>query len=425
MNVEPGQVSGTSLFRDVSFLLYLSARTVGVAGYAVTSVAMPLLVLQLTGSAFLTAVVAAVEVAPYLLFGLLAGAVADRVDRRRMVVNCQLVAAVALASIPAAAAAGVLSAGQVLLVAAVLATCFVWFDAATFGLLPALVGRSRLVQANSAVWTAATMTEVLVPAAAGVLVVAVGAAFALGVDAAAYLLGAAMLWAIPGTFQTPQATTRKDGVGGITRGLVADIREGVTFAWRHPVIRPLTLLGVGNSLTSGGVTALLVVIGVRHLGLAEQDARLGLVWTAVALGGLGGALILPPVTRRLPIGWITIGSLSLTPVLVAAVALVQDFWPALVLLLGVQLMVTVTILNGISTRQLLTPQHLQSRVNTTARMVAWGGAPFGALVAGAVAQTTSVALALLVLTLPVSASAVLAWCSSLRRPEATRIPADP
>lgn len=412
------------LSRDRPFLLYLSARTVGVAGYAVTAVAMPVLVLQLTGSAFLTALVAALEVLPYLLFGLIAGAVADRVDRRRLVVACQVGSAAALSSVPVASAAGVLTAGQVIVVAMIVATCFVWFDAATFGLLPVLVGRSRLVEANSAVWTAATLADVMVPALAGVLVAAVGAAFALGVDSAAYLLGAALLGAIPASRQSSEATLQGAGARKVARGLGRDIREGVAFLWGHDVIRPLTLLGAGNSLTSGGLYALLVVIAVRHLGLSDEDARLGLVWTAVAAGGLGGALLLPALTRRLPIGWVSIGSLTATPWLLAALAFVHELWPALVLLAALQVLITVTVLNGISTRQILTPDTLQSRVNTTARMVAWGGAPFGALLGGAVAETASVAVALLVLTLPVSASAALAWRSSLRRPEATRMPDD-
>lgn len=95
-----------------------------------------------------------------------------------------------------------------------------------------------------------------------------------------------------------------------------------------------------------------------------------------------------------------------------------SLWAALPALAAFQLAVTVTVLNGICTRQLLTPSHLQSRVNTTGRMIAWGGTPVGALIGGAVAQATSVRIALLVLSVFVAGSAIAAWQSSLRDPAA-------
>lgn len=81
------------LWQARSFRLFWLARTVSVAGSAVILLALPLLVLRLTGSALATSLVAAVEVLPYFVFGLLAGAVADRVDRRRLMVGCDLAAA--------------------------------------------------------------------------------------------------------------------------------------------------------------------------------------------------------------------------------------------------------------------------------------------------------------------------------------------
>ncbi|MGL5824729.1 MAG: MFS transporter [Nocardioides sp.] len=90
MNNEPHTVTG--LLRDGPFRLFLSARTVSGAGYAITAVALPLIMLELTGSALVTSLVAAIEVVPYLAFGLIAGALADRMDRRRLMLSCQLVA---------------------------------------------------------------------------------------------------------------------------------------------------------------------------------------------------------------------------------------------------------------------------------------------------------------------------------------------
>lgn len=405
-----------SLCRDRSFVLFLLARSVGVAGYAVSAVAMPLLVLQLTDSALLTSAVVALEVVPYLLLGLIAGAVADRVDRRRLIVTCQLLAALLLATIPAAQAAGVLSPWHVLAVATGVATCWVWFDAATFGVLPSLVGRASLVQANSYVFTAATLTDVIVPAGAGLLIAGVGAAYTLGVDAAGYVLAAAMLAVIPGRFQSTQRPTADKGptATGLVRSLGHDIVEGLRFLWRHDVIRPLVLVGAGNSLSTGALTGVLIVLATRQYGLTEADPRVGLLWTALAVGALAGALLLPRLTSRLPLGWVTIGSLTASPALMLALALTTSLTAGLVLLAAFQVAVTITVLNGISARQILTPDHLESRVNTTARMIAWGGTPFGALLAGGVAEVTSIRLALIISSGFVLLAACGAWASALR-----------
>lgn len=256
----------TALHRDRSFVLFMAARTVGVAGFAVTAVALPVLVLQLSGSAFLTSLVVAVEVVPCLVFGLVAGAVADRVDRRRLVLTCQVLAAACLATVPLAQALGVLTVWHVIVAATAVATCWVWFDAATFGVLPALVGKARLVRANSHVYTAATLTDVLVPMGAGVLVAGIGAAYALGVDAAAYLLAAALLAAVPAPFQTQdRAVESSPGAtgSGLLRRLGADIGEGLRYLWNHDIIRPLVLVGAGNSLSAGAVTGVLLILATR------------------------------------------------------------------------------------------------------------------------------------------------------------------
>lgn len=419
-----GESAGAArrLLRDPPFVLFLSARTVAVAGYAITAVAMPLLVLELTGSAFLTALVAAIEVVPYLLFGLLAGALADRVDRKRLMLICQLVAALSLVSIPAASVAGSLTVVQVLVVAAVVATCFVWFDAASFGALPALVGRERVVAANSAVFTSATLVEVSFPAVAGLLIATIGPALALGGHALSYLLAAVLLWRIPRRFQgaaRPQEESARTApvarsAGASLRRTAGDIHEGLTFLWRHDLVRSLTLLGFGNAVTGGAVTGLLVVYAVQGLGVGTSDWRIGALYTAAALGALAASLLLPRLIRTVPIGWVTIGCLTANPVLLIGLALAPNLAIALPAYLLWSATWVLAIINGISTRQVLTPDHLQSRVNTTARMIAWGGTPFGALLGGIIAETTSVRTAYLVMPVAVATSAVLAWVSPLR-----------
>lgn len=411
---------------DRSYLLFLTARAVSVAGYAVTAIALPLLMFGLTNSAFLTALIAALEVVPYLLFGLLAGAVADRVNRRRLMLTCQAVSGAALASIPLTHAFAALTAEHLLGTAAITATCFVWFDAASFGALPVLVRRDQLAAANSTLFTTATLIEVAVPAAAGFLIAAVGPAPTISFEALTYCLAAALIWHIPRSLggARPADTTAANSTPSpsgqhssrqATGELFNDIREGLTFLRHHELVRTLTLVGFGNSVTGGAVQALLVVYAIDALNLSSSDWQLGVLYSAAALGALAASLLLPTLTRRVPVGWITIAALTLNPVLVLALAAAPTLTVALPMYFLWATTWMLTIINGITTRQLATPDHLQSRVNTTARMIAWGGAPLGAAVGGVLAQATNIRLAYAILTCAVSASATQAWLSPLRR----------
>ena len=147
---------GGSLLRERDYRRFWAARVLAVAGAGLTAVALPLLAFDRSGgSALVTSAVAALQVAPYLVLGLLAGALADRLPRRVLMVGAELACVVALAAL------GLLgehaTTVHVLVVALVVPTAFVWFDAAAFGALPALVGRERLAEANGTLWTATTL----------------------------------------------------------------------------------------------------------------------------------------------------------------------------------------------------------------------------------------------------------------------------
>lgn len=175
-----------SLWRDRAFVLFWLAGAVSVAGSVITAVVLPILVFQLTGSALNTALLSSLTVVPYLLFGLLAGALADRVPRRRLMVGADVLNALLLASVPIAAALGVPSLAQLYLVAFLSATLFVWFDAANFGALPTLVGKERVLEANSLVWGTGTVLGIAIPPVGALLATTLGAPLTLGFDALSY-----------------------------------------------------------------------------------------------------------------------------------------------------------------------------------------------------------------------------------------------
>lgn len=153
------------------------------AGSAVRRVVLSILVFQLTGSASQTALLLVIEAVPYLLFGLVAAAIADRVNRRTLMIICNIVSAVAVASMPLASVLGMLTLAHIYVAALITATVWVWFDASEFGALPALVGRAGIVAAGGVLSSTFGVVQILAPTVGGALAAVFGAAPVLWVDA--------------------------------------------------------------------------------------------------------------------------------------------------------------------------------------------------------------------------------------------------
>ena len=368
--------AGDRVLDDPAFRRYFVLRTLAMAGGVLSLVAFPVLVYQLTGRASLTALMAVAESLPYLIVGMPAGALVDRWHRRRVMVLTGLVSGASMLTIPAAVLLGSLTFPHVLAVGTAVATLWVFADAAAFGVLPQMVGRGRVASATSALVTCSTVIGLGGPVVTGVLVSATSPALAIGIDGLVHLAVAAGMTRLrwPGSEQS----------GGTTEGsrLRSEMAEGLRYIWDHPVVRWLTVLGAGASLAGGAVTGLLVVIGVEQLGLADDDPGLGWLYAAAAVGTLVASVSLPRVQQRFGVGLITTTGYAAMLVTLLLLSLTTSIGPGLVVLAVFDLAFTMVAVNGIVTRQVVTPDHLQSRVNTTARLIAWGGNPLGAGLAG-------------------------------------------
>jgi MFS family permease len=401
------------LWRDQSFVLLWTGRTISLLGTAITTVALPILVYRLTASAFLTALLATLEVLPYLIFGLFAGEMADRVDRRSLMVGCDLLNTLLLGSIPIAGWLHVLTVSHIFAVALLSASAFVWFDAADFGILPILVGREHLVGATSAISSMSTLVSIIGPAIGGALVAILSPVSAISFDAISYLLSAISLLLIPRSLSTiyQSETSQRSSWEQTFKG----IREGISFLWHQQLLRALTFLGFGNSFTGGAIGGLLVVYAVQALHLSSNDARIGFLFAAGALGSFVASILLPMLTKHFPVGWITLTSMSLNFLFILGLTWTSSVSIALVLYTCWEFSYTLITMNGRILRQLVTPDHLQSRVNAYARMIAWGGTPFGAMIGGIIAEGITIRLTYLFMAVGITLSLVVGWFSPLRR----------
>ena len=399
--------SPDSLWGDPQWRRYWISRIVSYAGATVTYVAAPILVYSLSGSPLLTGITAATEGLPYLLFGLLAGALADRMDRQRVMVGADLVNAAVLATVPIAAALGRLTAAHVILAGLAVMTVFVFWDAANFGAVPTLVGKDRIREATNAVWGATQVFDIVLPGLVGVAVAWIAPSSLYWVNAFTFLASAFLVRSI-----TRAMTGEREREH---RRLREDVLTGLRWLWAHTTLRTMTFIGTTVSFSLGAILGQLVPFADQVLGIRQGDVRLGAVFAAFSVGGLLGTLAgrwLRPFTPAR----VCLVSTTAMAAIIVLIPWPRDYRITFVLVVLFGIANVISVVNNITFRQEETPEDMQSRVNTTGRMLSWGlGAPAGALLGGLVAGAVGPSWGMASGSIVVVVGVTLGWFSDLRR----------
>lgn len=399
------------MLHEPAFRRFLLARALSGAGTVATLIALPVLVYRTSDDPGLVALVAGLEAAPYLLLGLVAGALADRWDRRRVMIAADVLSSMLLASVPVAAAAGVLTVPHLLAVAFLGPALGVFFDGAVFGAVPMLVGRDRIAQANSYTWSVASVIEIVVPAAAGALLAVLHPAWLLGLDAVSFAVSAALLAAIHRPMHDAGRERAPLTLGQVGR----DIGEGVRWLVHHPGVRSMTVVGTLLMVSIGGYMALSVVWIDRVLGLGTEGWRFGTTYVAWAVGGLAASLALPRVVRFVTPARIALTALPVAAVLGVVTSRVETWWVAAPFFVVWAAATTLVTINSVTYRQQVTPEPLLGRVNTAGRMLSWGlGWTGGAFLSGIAVGLVGLRPTMLLFALVSVGAAVFAWTSPLR-----------
>lgn len=404
-----------TLRADSDFRRYFAARLLSQAGTIVTVIALPVLVYRISDSAPLTALALMLEAAPYLLLGLFAGALSDRLDRRRVMVVADVADAVLMGSVPVAHLFGVLTVPHLLVVAFGVPAIAVFFDGANFGALPVLVGTDRIAKANAVIWSAVTATETVLPSLVGLSLAVIHPSTLLGVDALSFAASAALIRTIARPLQDPDRERARTTPSAV----VADIKVGLRFLVRHAGVRTMTIVGTLQCIVGGGFVALMVVWFDRVLDIGTEGWRFGLVWSSWSVGALVASLALPRVLDHTTPARITLAALPVSAVLGIATSFATS-WPlAAVGLLTWSGAYMLVVVNSVSYRQQVTPEPLLGRVNTAGRMLAWGlGWTVGAAAAGALSSVIGLRSTLHVVTCVGLLAVLVAWTSPLRRADA-------
>lgn len=397
------------------FRRFLVSAAAANLGDGLMTVALMWLASSITREPAAIALIGLANRLPWLLLSLPAGVIVDRVDRRRLIVGMDAVRCVTVlvlglvvvavqSDLPSPAeladgaatpaAAGVLI-GLLALASLVLGCAEVLRDNAAQTLLPALVERPQLEKANARLWSAEISANQFVgPPLGGVLV---GLAVALPFLLNAGLLGlsAVLLLGMSGAYRArPAVSTGSAGATGsegpavagslpAARSWRADLAEGITWLWRHRLLRTLALmLGVMN-LMGAAAFATVVLFVQEVLGVLDGWA-FGLVLTGSAIGSVVAGLVSERIVRRLSPGPTLLLAVAGMGLGLAAAGLSSSPWLFWSIELATGLTVVLWNVVTVSLRQRIIPDHLLGRVNAAYRFFGWGmmalGAPLGALV---------------------------------------------
>jgi MFS family permease len=393
---------------------------VSLMGTQVSLLALPLTALAaLDAAPSQVALLAAAGTAPFLVFGLPAGAWVDRWPRRALMVSTDVLRGLLLASVPVAWAVGVLTLGQLYLVAFGVGSLSVLFDVASLTVLPALVPRGQIAAANGRLEAARAVAQTSGPGVGGILVQVLTAPLAVAVDALSYLVSGALLRGLP-SVPAPERPAQREP-------LLRQVTAGLAFCLRHPYIRPLALGAAWMNLWVEAFLAILVTYAVRDLGLSA--ATTGLVLAGSNVGYLLGSLLVPWLNRTWGVGRsIALGAALQVGFVVATLA--RTGLPALWLTVGLAISAAGTGIwnvDAVSLRQATTPAPMLARMNASNRFLIWGTLPLGAALGAWLADGVGLADTALIAAIGAPLSALPVVLSAVRGVDAMPEdePADP
>jgi MFS family permease len=360
---------------SADFWKFWTGQTISNLGSSFTFFALPLLVFKLTGSAVSLALTTAAYFIPYLLFGLVIGAVVDRVDRKRLMIAVDLGRTAVIASIPAFAAADALSVWWIYAVSFLTATLTIAFDSSEFAAIPSLVDRDDLVTANGRIMASYQGATFAGPILAGALVGGgLSIEYVLLVDAGSFVASAVSLAAVRSSFNAPPDPDREP------TSLRRDVAEGLRYVFSHPVLRNISIMmALFNFVGTTSITQLVFFAKER---LGASDTEVGFLFSAGSAGVVVLSLAAGPIRRKLSFSVAALGALMLYGLLTVVFALTEAFWAALPLWAVISGLGLFFNINTQSLRQAIVPSHMLGRVVSVAGVLAWSAIPLGALFGG-------------------------------------------
>ncbi len=373
------------LLRHADFRRYWFSSVLNGFGGQISGLALPLCaVLLLHATPAQMGTLVAAQAIPFALFALPAGVFLDRNRKFPLLLLGQSIQAIALASIAAAYWMGVLSIHWMYCTAFVLGSCAVVGGGAEQIFLTYMIGRDGLIDAQSKLTATDSISRLLAPGIAGILIQWLTAPFAVLLNAIGFVVSVLNLRRISVRDPRPAPSDKHP---------LRDIHDGLQFIWRHPLLRALAWSAACWNLLFYGYSALAILFATRELGMTP-----GMLGMAQMLGGMGvfvSSVVLKPLNRRFGPGKTILVGISLTTLgflltpaipatLFGSAYASAAAYAALTFLFDCGVMLY--LLPYLALRQKVTPDEFLGRMISTMRFLTVATAPLGAMAAGAMAE---------------------------------------
>lgn len=405
----PGQVAQSRSLRD--YRLLLSGFVVSGAGDWLYKLALPILILRLTGSALQAAVVYSLEFLPYLLFAPLGGALADRYNRRVLLIRSDSASACIAGLLAALVWFHQYQLWLIYLVAFALSFLSPVYQAAFLGIVPAVVPRARLGWANSRLQAGQSALDLAGPLIGASAVAVLGVNRSLSLDAFSFVLSAACLALMRKTSQPPPEDAHLK--------LTAELKEAARFVRASPALLWGSIVSAGCSLglvmVEGNMLAYLVHL--RHLPIAVS----GIVFAALGCGALAGSLVAPRALKRISPGWLIIICAMISGIATGLLSVLEPVPLIAAAWIIVGASVAVFTVTFFTLRHQLTPENMIGRVVIITRLIGFCVIPVAPVIGGAIFSGTGlfwpVLLVSAALQVGVGALAMLTPVRAVRAPD--------
>jgi MFS family permease len=366
----------TSLWRNRDYLLLQGGQIVSYIGNQQQFMALPLLVLLLTGSAVQAGIAVGLNAGAIIVVSPIAGALVDRWNRKATMLICDAGRAMATFTIPLAFWLHFLTMSQIYIVVAIAGILGTIFSVANTAALPNVVPQEQLPAALAQSQSAYTVIRVGGSLVSGVLY-SIGAVLPFLANAVSFAVSVLSLGLIRGNFQTTREETAR-------QSLYRAISEGFVWLWKQPVLRFLTMIDGADSLRYGAGYLVIIVLAKE---LHASPGEIGAIFTAAAVGALGGNLVSNRVRKLLSFGMIAVSMLWLEALVFPFYALAPNILVMALIAIAEEFISPIYTVALNTYRQIATPDTMRGRTASTVQLVTQGAQSLGAILGGILVQS--------------------------------------
>lgn len=375
MSDTANKTSAQSLWRNRNFLLLWSGQFVSWTGTAISGIALPLLVLALTGSPAQAGFIAGIRGVVYVVWAIPAGVLIDRWDRRTVMVIANLGSGVAMGSISLVLLFKHITILQLYVACAIEGSFFVFANLSRFAAFPRVVAEDQipaaLAQTNVVDYTAL----LLGPALGGIIYQTIGAMSSFLLDALSYLVNAISIFFINVPLQVDRVKTNTS--------FRAEIREGMVWLWHEKTVRFLNILTAGGTIVTAGLYLLIIIIAKQH---QASSGMIGLILAIGAVGGIAGSFCANKIHRRFRFQHILIATTTLSFLIFTLYFFAYNTIILAAITAALDAVTSIYEVTAFTYGVSVIPDRIRGRVTSITRLVVLGCYSFGFFIMGTLLQ---------------------------------------